>query len=248
MVTRDIVKRYFFKNMRPNQQILTSRILIIFIFLISLSISLSPSEKILSLGSFSLGIACQMLIPLFALCYMPWFTKHGITIGLVVGCLVIFLTDQIGQATMGNILPWNKWPLTIHSSFWGVFFNFLSALTISFITQDSKENSNKTKFHEFINDFKAVSMMRRSLKPSAWIVTIVWIFFAIGPGLILGNNFFGKPQSVESWSFGIPSLWVWQIIFWIIGVFIVWFLAFKMEMSTAPHKNIISQREDVIGS
>ena len=69
----------------------------------------------------------QMLIPLFALCYMPWFTKHGITIGLVVGCLVIFLTDQIGQATMGNILPWNKWPLTIHSSFWGVFFNFLSA-------------------------------------------------------------------------------------------------------------------------
>jgi hypothetical protein len=179
---------------------------------------------------------------------MPWFTKHGITIGLVVGCLVIFLTDQIGQATMGNILPWNKWPLTIHSSFWGVFFNFLSALTISFITQDSKENSNKTKFHEFINDFKAVSMMRRSLKPSAWIVTIVWIFFAIGPGLILGNNFFGKPQSVESWSFGIPSLWVWQIIFWIIGVFIVWFLAFKMEMSTAPHKNIISQREDVIGS
>ena len=88
-------------------------------------------------------------------------------------------------------------------------------------------------------------MFRRSLKPSAWIVTIVWIFFAIGPGSLLGNNFFGRPQSVESWSFGMPSLWVWQIIFWIIGVFIVWFLASKMEMSTSPKKNIISQNEDI---
>ena len=63
----------------------------------------------------------------------------------------------------------------------------------------------------------------------------------VGKGSLLGNNFFGRPQSVESWSFGIPSLWVWQIIFWIIGVFIVWFLASKMEMSTSPKKNIISQ-------
>ena len=90
-------------------------------------------------------------------------------------------------------------------------------------------------------------MLRRSLKPSAWIITIVWIFFAVGPGSLLGNNFFGKPQSVESWSFGMPSLWVWQIIFWIIGVFIVWFLASKMEMSTSTSKNIISQNEDASG-
>ena len=73
----------------------------------------------------------------------------------------------------------------------------------------------------------------------------MWIFFSIGPGSIVGNNFFGRPQNVESWSFGMPSLWVWQIIFWIIGVFIVWFLASKMEMSTSPKKNIISQNEDI---
>jgi len=248
IITRDIIKKFFFKDMKAGQQIFISRLLVMLIFFLCLSIALNPAEKILNLGSFSLSMACQMLIPLVALCYFPWFTKHGVAFGLIVGAVVVFLTENIGQTTIGNALPWNKWPLTIHSSVWGVFFNFLAAFIISFITQDTKENSHKYKFHDFINDYKAASMFRRSLKPSAWIVTIVWTFFAIGPGSLLGNNFFGKPQSVESWSFGMPSLWVWQIIFWIVGVFIVWFLASKMEMSTSPKKNITPQTEDVVGN
>tara|TARA_B100000029_G_scaffold502677_1_gene578352 strand:- start:6333 stop:8201 length:1869 start_codon:yes stop_codon:yes gene_type:complete len=245
MITRDIIKRFFFNNMKSNEQIFTSRIIVMFIFFIALFISLSFSGKILSLANFSLSMGCQMLVPLIALCYFPWFTKHGVAFGLIIGIIAVFLTDEIGQSILGNSLPWNKWPLTIHSAAWGAFFNFIAASIISFITQDAKENSHKFKFHNFIDDYKAVSMFRRSLKPSAWIVTTVWVFFAVGPGSLLGNNFFGKPQSVESWSFGMPSLWVWQIIFWIIGIFIVWFLASKMEMSTSPKKNIISQTEDI---
>ena len=245
IVTRDVIKKFFFKNMKANQQIFTSRLMVMFIFFASLSIAIGSSGNTLSLGSFSLSIGCQMLVPLLGLCYFSWFTKHGITLGLIVGILVVFLTEDIGQLIFADILPWNKWPFTIHSSAWGVFFNLIAAVAISFITQEIKENSHKHKFHDFINDYKASSMFRRSLKPSAWIVTIVWIFFAVGPGSLLGNNFFGRPQSVESWSFGMPSLWVWQIIFWIIGVFIVWFLASKMEMSTSPKKNIISQNEDI---
>ena len=90
-------------------------------------------------------------------------------------------------------------------------------------------------------------MSRRSLKPSAWIVTVAWIFFSIGPGLLIGNRMFGNPNNVESWSFGMPSIWVWQIIFWLLGVVLVWFLAFKMGMSTPSDKTIISQSEDVGG-
>ena len=120
------------------------------IFFVSLSIALNFSGNFLSLGSFSLSIACQMLVPLIALCYFPWFTKHGIALGLVVGIIVVFLTDEIGQIILGNALVWNKWPFTVHSSAWGVFFNLLAALTISFITQDTKENNHKHKFHEQI--------------------------------------------------------------------------------------------------
>ena len=248
IVTRDVIKKFFFKNMKTGQQIFISRVMVMIIFFVSLSIALGFSGNFLSLGSFSLSIACQMLVPLIALCYFSWFTKHGIASGLVVGIIVVFLTDEIGQTILGDVLAWNKWPFTVHSSAWGVFFNLLAASTISFITQDTKENNHKHKFHDFINDYKATSFLRRSLKPSAWIVTVAWIFFAIGPGSILGNSFFGKPQSVESWSFGMPSLWVWQIIFWIIGIFIVWFLASKMEMSTSPNKNIVPRNDDIIGN
>ena len=58
---------------------------------------------------------------------------------------------------------------------------------------------------------------------------------------MMGNEFW-KTNHVESWSFGMPSIWVWKIVFWILGVLLVWFLAIKMEMSTSSNKTIISNR------
>ena len=245
--TRDILKRFFIKNMTNQEQIFSSRILLLVIFVISVILSIQSSNVILSLGSFSLSIACQMFVPLIAICYFPWFTKQGIALGIVVGIITVCFTESIGQIIFGDFIKWNKWPLTIHSSVWGVLFNLTACSVISYITQETKETNHKHKFHEFINEHKHTSLKRRSLKPSAWIVTIAWIFFALGPGTIIGNEMFGKPANVESWSFGMPSIWVWQIIFWLLGVILVWFLAFKMEMSTEPEKNIVSQTDDIGG-
>ena len=244
IITRDITKKFFIKNMNNDQQIFSSRITLMLIFILSLVISIQSIDLVFTLWNFSLSVACQMFVALIAICYLPWFTKQGVALGMVVGIIAVFFTDNIGQIMFGNIINWNSWPLTIHSAIWGVFFNLLASVTISFITQDVKEKNHKQKFHDFISDYKSVSMARRSLKPSAWIVTISWIFFALGPGAIVGNNLFGKPGNIESWSFGMPSIWVWQIIFWLLGVVLVWFLAFKMEMSTSPSKVIISRTED----
>ncbi len=245
LLTRDILKRFFIRNMNSNEQIFAFRIILMIIFIIALVISVQSPGSIFDLGSFALGIACQMFVPLMAICYVPWFTKNGISLGIVVGIITVFLTEQIGQVMFGELINWEKWPLTIHSAFWGVFFNFVSTTIISFITQEVKETNHKSKIHEFFNDHRNFSMTRRSLKPSAWIVTVAWIFFALGPGLIIGNEMFGSPGNVESWSFGMPSIWVWQIIFWILGIILVWFLAFKMEMSTPSEKTIVSQSEDI---
>ena len=192
-----------------------------------------------------MAIACQMFVPLIGMCYISWFTKQGVSLGVAVGILAVIFTENIGQSMFGDFIFWNKWPLTIHSSVWGLICNILAATTISFITQDSKETNHRYKFHDFINDHKNYSLSRRSLKPSAWIITGAWLFFALGPGLVLGNELFGKPINVESWSFGMPSIWVWKIVFWILGVLLVWFLAIKMEMSTSSNKTIISQTEDI---
>ena len=247
LLTRDILKKFFIQNMNNNEQIFAFRIILMLIFIISLVISVQTSNSIFDLGSFALSIACQMFVPLIAICYLPWLTKNGIAFGIIVGIITVFFTEHIGQIMFQDLIKWEKWPLTLHSAFWGLLFNFISAISISFITQDSKENNHKNKIHEFLNEHKSLSMSRRSLKPSAWIVTITWLFFAIGPGTIIGNEMFGNPNNVESWSFGIPSIWVWQIIFWLLGIILVWFLAFKMEMSTPPDKTINSQTEDIGG-
>ena len=245
IVTRDIVKRFFLKNMNNEKQILSSRIVLGLFFIISLALSIQSLETILSIGIFSLSIACQMFVPLIAICYFPWLTKQGVGSGIVVGIIAVFSTDIVGQMLYGDFIMWNKWPLTIHSSVWGVLFNLITSISISFITQDVKETNHKQKFHDFIDEHKSHSIMRKSLKPSAWIVTVTWIFFALGPGSIIGNDIFGKPGDIESWSFGMPSIWVWEIISWILGIILIWFLAVKMEMSTSPEKNIIAQTEDI---
>ena len=245
IVNRDIIKRFFIKNMNNKTQVFFTRILVGIFFIISLLFSLQPIETIINLGSLALGIGCQMFVPLLAICYLPWLTKHGVSLGIVVGIFTVVMTESLGQSIFGDFIIWNKWPLTIHSSVWGVIFNIAAAASISFITQDAKETNYKQKFHDFIGDFKSNSMFRRSLKPSAWIVTVAWLFFALGPGNLVGNNIFGKPGNIETWSFGIPSLWVWQIISWILGIVLIWFLAVKMEMSTSPDKKIISQTEDI---
>ena len=245
IVTRDIIKKFFVNNLTNKMEFFSSRIIIMLIFIISLILSLLVGKNIFDLASFSLAIACQMFVPLVAVCYFSWFTKQGVAFGIILGITAVIFTDAIGQNLFGQIIPWNKWPLTIHSSAWGLIFNIIGATVISFITQELKEIKMKKRIHEFISEHKSYSLTRRSLKPSAWIILTVWIFFAFGPGLMIGNELFGKTINVESWSFGMPSIWVWQAIFWAMGILLIWFLAVKMEMSTSLEKNIVPQSEDI---
>ena len=46
-------------------------------------------------------------------------------------------------------------------------------------------------------------------------------------------------------SFGMPSIWAWQILWWALGCFMMWFLAYKMELSTVPETEIQSLYEDI---
>ena len=60
----------------------------------------------------------------------------------------------------------------------------------------------------------------------------------IHPGAVIGNWVFGNPTDPTTWIFGIPSIWAWQILFWVIGVYMMWMLAYKMEFSTPSKKNL----------
>jgi SSS family solute:Na+ symporter len=43
----------------------------------------------------------------------------------------------------------------------------------------------------------------------------------------------------------MPSIWAWQILWWALGVGMMWFLAYKMEMSTLPDKEVMPLVDDI---
>ena len=56
---------------------------------------------------------------------------------------------------------------------------------------------------------------------------------------------FGKPnKGFDSWMLGMPSIWAWQIIWWALGVGVIWFLANKLKMSTEPETEIKASSSD----
>ena len=157
------------------------------------------------------------------------------------GIIAVTLTESIGAEYM----PWGRWPWTIHSAGWGMLFNMGLAILISYFTQEKKAREHRMSFHNFLQEHAGLSPGKRGLVPVAWIVTLIWFFFGIGPGAVIGNTVFGSPTDATTWIFGMPSIWAWQILWWVLGVGMMWFLAYKMELSIVPHKEVQPLVEDI---
>ena len=99
--------------------------------------------------------------------------------------VAVTCTESIGAAL--GITAWGRWPLTIHSAGWGIFFNLGIAILVSFFTQNSDELAHKMKFHNFLKEYAGLPSEKRNLIPIAWIITLLWFFFGIGPGAVIGN-------------------------------------------------------------
>ncbi len=90
-----------------------------------------------------------------------------------------------------------------------------------------------------------MNLSKRHLIKWGWIVTVGWFIFAIGPGCVIGNTFFGDPMKPAAWFLGMPSIWLWQIMWWILGVIMMWFLAYKLEMSTNVTSDVEVLKHDI---
>jgi len=235
MLTRDILKRYAMPHATHAQQIFWGRIGVVVIVLAALVVATTSKDALVLLGGLAVAYGFQMWPALIAVCWWPWLTRQGVVIGLIAGLIAVTFTESIGSQYM----PWGRWPWTIHSAGWGIFFNLSLAILISTFTQSNNDMSHKMKFHNFLREHTSLSIAkRRSLIPMAWIITLAWFFFGIGPGAVIGNTIFGNPNDANTWIFGMPSIWAWQLLWWALGVFMMWFLAYKMGMSTVPDKKI----------
>lgn len=241
MITRDFLKRYLLPDASHALQKLWGRVCVAVIVVAALIVATTSKDALVLLGGLAVAYGFQMWPALIAVCWWPWLTRQGIVIGLIAGLITVTLTESIGSQYM----PWGRWPWTIHSAGWGIFFNLGSAILISAFTQSNNESTHKLKFHTFLKEHASLSANKRGLIPIAWIITLIWFFFGIGPGAVLGNTIFGNPNDANTWIFGIPSIWAWQLLWWALGVFMMWFLAYKMELSKVPNKEIKVLYEDI---
>lgn len=243
MLTRDILRRFIMPNATDTQQKFWGRTGVIFVVLAALVVATTSADALVLLGGLAVAYGFQMWPALIAVCWWPWLTRPGIVWGLIAGLIAVTMTESIGQNVfallgMAENPPWGRWPLTIHSAGWGILFNLGLAIIISAVTQNRADTAHRMQFHNFLREHASLPVHKKSLVPVAWIFTLAWFFFGIGPGAIIGNWIFGNPNEPSTWMFGIPSIWAWQLLFWAIGVFMMWFLAFKMEMSTVPDREI----------
>ncbi len=241
MLTRDLLKHFILPQASHGQQKFFGRVGVLVIVLAALVVATTATDALVLLGGLAVAYGFQMWPSLMSVCYFPWFTRAGITVGLAAGLIVVTITEKIGA----QFFPWGRWPWTIHSAGWGIIFNLGLAIIISSFTQNKADLEHKMKFHNFLSEHASLPESKRGLVPIAWIIVLVWFFFGIGPGAVIGNTIFGNPNDYATWTFGMPSIWAWQLLWWALGVFMMWFLAYKMEMSTVPDKEIEVLYEDI---
>ncbi|MDD9914236.1 MAG: sodium:solute symporter [Rhodospirillaceae bacterium] len=249
MLTRDLYKRYLNPGADHGTQKLFGRLGVAFIVIAALLVATFSRDALVLLGGLAVAFGFQMWPSLAAVTWFPWITRQGATWGLAAGLIAVIFTEKFGASIAGFVgveLPGGRWPWTIHSAGWGMFINLLVCLPVSAMTQNAEARAHRMKYHDFLRQHASLPPEKKGLVPVAWIITLAWMFFGIGPGAVIGNDIFGAPNAgVDGWTFGIPSIWAWQILFWILGVFMMWFLAYKMEMSTVPDTDVEALVEDI---
>ena len=228
MLTRDIVKRFIKKDMTETGQTQWGRINVLVVVGSALVFSSIVPGAIVMLGGLAVSYGFMMYPALIGTLYWPWLTREGVVAGLICGIIAVTLTFTFKLG-----LPWGAYPLTIHCAGWGIIFNLPVAILVSFFTQPEKEEMDRRmSYHTFIRSHASLPEEKRPLIKVGWIITLVWFMFAIGPFCVIGNTIFGNPMTPSTWINGMPSIWIWQILWWILGVGMMWFLAYKLEMST----------------
>jgi len=247
--TRDLVKAFLIPSLNHSQQILSSRTSSGAMVLIAVLMAVFAADIAISVGKMAPALSLQLVPALIGVCWLRWFNRRGVLTGLVTGIIVVLLTDETGiaivQLVNGSELPWGHWPWSVHSAVWGVSVNIVLVVAISALYQRESTSRHRERNHRYLNDYATRIPRRFRRVPNAWIYTIIWLLFAVGPGLILGNRVFGDPAAgIDGWRMGVPSIWAWQIVWWLGGIGILWFLGYVMCLVRSPKNSVRSLIDD----
>ena len=230
MVTRDIYAKYISPDATDKAQKFTGRMFVVLVTVAALVVAANSSQAIVMLGGLAVAYGFQMYPSLIGICYYKGFTRKGVVSGLVVGLIAVTLTDKT-SSWFG--VPWGAYPLTIHSAGWGIVFNLLTTVVVSYLTRESDLRKKiKTEKHKLLQAVSGMNEERKKKIRTAWVLTLVWFLVGFGPFATIGNSLFSDPNLPQLWApFSLPSLWIWQLMFLLYGIFVMWYLAFYMGLS-----------------
>jgi Na+/proline symporter len=222
IIQRDVWWRYVRKQGGTHaEQIWTNRVMATLLTLAAVVVSLTSSDAIVMIGGFATTFGTIMYLMLVGVHWGFKFPSIGAALGLFVGIVVNMLTYFV----------W-KYPLSMHTAFWGIFAGFVVAYGcrgLGFKNSEETEARQK-EVREWLDSIDAPSENGRKWRARMKILVPVWYFLALGPGVLLGNTAF---------SFcGFPATWSWQLAWWVVGIVMMWALCFKAEMSTTTEEQI----------
>ncbi|WP_119389050.1 hypothetical protein [Taklimakanibacter lacteus] len=235
IVTIEVMKRFILPELTGRGQKLAARIALAVIYLAAATIASVTPQGAAIFSSLALSLSAQLLPAFLGLCWLPWISRSAVLTGLILGSIAVLFTEPLGLIFFEGLfvdLPWGRWPLTIHSAAWGLALNLGACFLVSIFTYGGAERDHRQRLHDVLSRDHRIDFGGPAARGAKWSLTLIWAFLALGPGAILGNDFFSQPMFTGgNVALGVPSLLVWQIIFWSLGVLIVWWFAYQSRMS-----------------
>ena len=227
ILLRDVYWRYIKKQEASHaEQIWVNRLMATILTILALTVGMTSTAALVILGALATAFGFLMYLLLAGVLWGFRFPAVGAVLGIFAGMIAVALTYRV----------WPN-PLSMHCAFWGLFTSAVVAFLCRGIgIKDNAETlERQQEVRSFLNDIDAPSESGAAWRKVMKIAVPVWYFFAIGPACIWGNTAFSFA--------GFPSLWSWQIAWWILGIIMMWALCFKAEMSTTNETQI--QRAEV---
>jgi SSS family solute:Na+ symporter len=220
MLMRDVYVRYLRPDARHGEQIWVGRLLVFVIVAVAMIVAFTNSAAIVLLGGLATAFGFLLYVPLVDVLYLRKFTGTAMAWALGLGILAVIVT---------YVFDAFQYPLNIHSAGWGGIVGFGVAFAVTAFTRRRERERKpevvavRLEMSTWLNDIDATRPAERPWRRAMWVVAPLWFVFAIGPGIVLGNNFISFA--------GLPPVWAWQITWWLIGFVMMWGLAFKAGLS-----------------
>lgn len=209
--------------MTERMQVFLSRLFCTVLLIIAFIVAYFNPDLIVMLGGLAVSYAWQLFIPLVYIVYgwPRWVTGSALAWGLLMGVIAVTATYWW--------VPF-RYPLAIHSAGWGIVFNALTVVLVSAITTRSKlQLTWYDTLREFFrtHDTAFYTPSARKWQKFCLFYMPFWWLMWVGPGLEFAPIFDGV-------LFGAPGLWLWLIMGYLTGVFMLWAMAFPAKMATQP--------------